>query len=405
MVSPGNEKGQGVADGRVGLNIAVEHFVVAPDRSLGGRLERGRHWSLWRWKRGRVRLLRASRRVAGRVAGQVGRSGLPAILAPLLHAGTILRESFRALRDAAVLLILILRYAMNKPLQGSKVEQRKAWRHRKSSLVLALGLPALALSLFLPERERAAFTGEPLLTAAEARMQEPAPEPASLETRRNPEPVLLPQPRPWQPVRQPMALYNLESPELSGLALTYRVSQRGSLRQDMLIWQPRQDAGESETRRSGALVVIERHDGALPEKPLFSDLAARAAEHRLVVERMARPQDIRTKFGLMEAAEVKLRQDKAVMPCLAYRRIDMAGVTILGWLCGTIQRPVDRVSTACFLDRLDLVGGGRDASLRKFFAEAERSRQNCTSSRQPGRRLTWMDHEASIPTLKLTARR
>ncbi|MCA3643874.1 MAG: hypothetical protein IOC63_18860 [Methylobacterium sp.] len=401
MVSPGNEEGQDVADGRVGLTIAIEHFVVAPDRSLGARLERWHRWSLWRWKRGRVRLLRASRRVVG----QVGRSGLPAILAPLLHFGTILRESFRALRDSAVLLSLILRHAMNHPLQGSKVEQHRAWRPRKSSIVLALGLPALALSLFLSNPERAAFTGEPLLTAAEARMQEPAPEPASLETRRNPEPVLLPEPRPWQPVRQPMALYHLESPELSGLALTYRVSQRGSLRQDMLIWQPRQDAGESETRRSGALVVIERHDGALTEKPLFSDLAARAAEHRLVVERMARPQDIRTKFGLMEAAEVKLRQDKAVMPCLAYRRIDTAGVSILGWLCGTIQRPVDRVSMACFLDRLDLVGGGRDSSLRKFFAEAERSRQNCTSSRQPGRRLTWMDHEASIPTLKLTARR
>ncbi|MCA3637157.1 MAG: hypothetical protein INF18_15700 [Methylobacterium sp.] len=401
MVSPGNEEGQDVADGRVGLTIAIEHFVVAPDRSLGARLERWHRWSLWRWKRGRVRLLRASRRVVG----QVGLLGLPAILAAILKSGAFLRGIFRALHDSAVLLTVILRYAMNNPLQGSKVEQHRAWRPRKSSLVLALGLPALALSLFLSNPERAAFTGEPLLTAAEARMQEPAPEPASLETRRNPEPVLLPEPRPWQPVRQPMALYNLESPELSGLALTYRVSQRGSLRQDMLIWQPRQDAGESETRRSGALVVIERHDGVLTEKPLFSDLAARAAEHRLVVERMARPQDIRTKFGLMEAAEVKLRQDKAVMPCLAYRRIDMAGVSILGWLCGTIQRPVDRVSMACFLDRLDLVGGGRDASLRKLFAEAERSRQNCISSRQPGRRLTWMDHEASIPALKLTARR
>lgn len=401
MVSPGNEEGQDVADGRVGLTIAIEHFVVAPDRSLGARLERWHRWSLWRWKRGRVRLLRASRRVAG----QVGLLGLPAILAALLKSGAFLHGIFRALRDSALLLTVILRYAINHPTQGSKVEQGKAWRPRKSGLILALGFPALALSFFLPDRERDAFPGEMPLTTAQAPMQEPAPEPASVETRRNPEALPPMEQRPWQPVRQPMALYHLESPELSGLTLTYRVSQRGSSRQDMLIWQPRQDAGESETRRSGALVVIERHDGALTEKPLFSDLAARAAEHRLVVERMASPQEIRTKFGLMEAAEVKLRQENAVMSCLAYRRIDMAGVSILGWLCGTIQRPVDRVSMACFLDRLDLVGGGRDASLRKLFAEAERSRQNCISSRQPGRRLTWMDHEASIPALKLMARR
>ncbi len=120
---------------------------------------------------------------------------------------------------------------------------------------------------------------------------------------------------------------------------------------------------------------------------------------------MARPQDIRTKFGPMEAAELSLKQENALLPCLAFRRIDMAGVTIVGWLCGTPQRPVDRVAMSCFVDRLDLIGGGRDQNLRKFFAEAERSRQNCPSSRQPGRKMTWMDHESPVPALKLTARR
>ncbi|MFN7322130.1 MAG: hypothetical protein ACK5TM_14045, partial [Methylobacterium sp.] len=172
-----------MADGRVGLTIAIEHFVVAPDRSLGARLERWHRWSLWRWKRGRVRLLRASRRVVG----QVGLLGLPAILAAILKSGAFLRGIFRALHDSAVLLTVILRYAINHPTQGSKVEQGKAWRPRKSGLILALGLPALALSFFLPDRERDAFPGEMPLTTAQAPMQEPAPEPASVETRRNPE--------------------------------------------------------------------------------------------------------------------------------------------------------------------------------------------------------------------------
>ncbi len=299
---------------------------------------------------------------------------------------------------------LILRYAMTRPLHGSEAEQAALRSNRKTLLILVLAMLALGFALLLPDRDQQAVASEPRVAAVE--LPAPAPEPVAVETRRNPEPALPPEQRPWQPVRQPMAMYHLESSELAGLALTYRVSMRGPSRQDSLIWQPRSGAGEAEPRRAAALLVIERHEGALPtEKPLFADLAARAAEHRLVLERMARPQDIQTKFGSMEAAEVNVRQDNALLSCLAFRRIDMAGITLVGWLCGIPQRAVDRVSASCFLDRLDLVGGGRDTVLRKFFAEAERSRQNCASSRQPGRRLTWMDHEAPIPPLKLTARR
>ncbi len=82
----------------------------------------------------------------------------------------------------------------------------------------------------------------------------------------------------------------------------------------------------------------------------------------------------------------------------------MSGLTLVGWVCGAAQKPVDRVALACFIDRLDLVGGGRDAGLRKVFAEAERARRPCVSSRQSGKRLTWLDHEAPVPDLKLSAR-
>lgn len=388
----------------MGLNFTIENFVVAEDKSLGARLERLRARSLWRWKRGRVHARKAARRCDAVMA----RTGLKPAGLRLSGGLAMLRESVKSLGHGALLLALILRYAFARPLHSSEVELPARTRHRKTVIILALSMLALGLALLLPERDRDGLPADPIVSTAEARTPAaaPAPEASAPEMRPAPEAALPPEQRPWQPVRQPMALYHLESSELAGLALNYRVSQRGASRQDTLIWQPRAETGEGESRRSAALVVVERHEGSAPtEKPLFAELASRAAEHRFVVERMARPQDIRTKFGPMEAAELSLRQENTVLPCLAFRRIDMAGVTIVGWLCGTAQRPVDRVAMSCFVDRLDLIGGGRDQNLRKFFAEAERSRQNCPSSRQPGRKMTWMDHESPVPALKLTARR
>jgi hypothetical protein len=391
-----------VAEGRVGLSVTIGQFVVAEDRSLGARIDRWRLRGFWRWKRLRVRL----RQQVQRLNAMQERAGLKAFAARLRGMLIPMREGFRSLGHAALLLSLIMRYAFGRPLHASEVEKPERGRYRKAFIILGLSLVALAFALLLPERD--VLSPEPMVATAVASIPAATspPEAAAPEARRGPEAALPPEQRPWQPVRQPMALYHLESPELTGLALNYRVSQRGTSRQDTLIWQPRAEAAEAELRRSAALIVIERHEGNAPtEKPLFAELASRAAEHRLVVERMAAPQDIRTKFGPMEAAEVTLRQENGALPCLAFRRIDMTGVTLVGWLCGHAQRPVDRVSMSCFVDRLDLIGGGRDQNLRKFFAEAERSRQNCPSSRQPGRKMTWMDHEAPVPALKLTARR
>lgn len=389
-----------MAEGRVDLGIAFDRFVVAPDDSPRARLARFAARMAWRWKRGQVRLRRVARHLVS-VRATAGR----AFLLPQ-QARAVIADGFVAMRDAAVLLVLILRYAMSRPLHASEAEHQIVRHSRKSAFVIGLAVLALALALLLPEPERQAMAIQPEPAVVAARAPEPAPQPAPNEIRRSPEPALPPEQRPWQPVRQPIVLYHVESPELSGLSLAYRVAQRDRSRQDTLTWQPKSDSGEVEARRSSALLVVERHEGHAPtEKPLFADLAARAAEHRLVIERMARPQDIRTKFGPVEAAELTLRHENGVAACLAFRRIDMVGVTLVGWLCGTPQRPVDRVSMSCFVDRLDLVAGGRDTTLRKFFAEAERSRQNCSTARQTGRKLTWMDHEAPVPPLKLTARR
>lgn len=398
MVSPGTEKGWRVAEGRVGLSFSIGEFVVAEDQSPRARLARLRRRLAWRWKRAQVHL-RATRRGLEQRMAALGLANLVPAAEPAI---VLFRRGVLACRDATVLLALILRYAWSRPVSTGEPDGHNSARRSKSALILGLAMLALAFALFLPERERDMLPAEPIIASAEAS----TPEVAAADLRRQPEPALPAEHRPWQPVRQPMALYNLESPDMAGLSLQYRVSQRDRSRQDTLIWQARSDAPEIETRRSAALLVVERHEGSAPtEKPLFADIAARAAEHLFVVERMARPQDIRTKFGAMEAAEVMLRQEKGAVPCLAFRRIDMAGVTLVGWICGNARRPVDRVSAACFLDRLDLIGGGRDVTLRKFFAEAERSRQNCASARQSGRRLTWIDHEAPVPALKLTARR
>ncbi len=254
-----------MAEGRVGLNFTIENFVVAEDKSLGARLERLRARSLWRWKRARVRLRKAAHRIGlDRLGSGIARS----------------RDGARSLGHAALLLGLILRYAFARPLHASEVEHPERGRYRKPAIILGLSVLALGFALLLPERE--ILTPEPIVSSAEASTTVPKPQPEAspAETRRAPDVPLPPEQRPWQPVRQPMALYNLESPELSGLAVNYRVSQRGASRQDTLLWQPRAEAGEGDLRRSAALIVVERHEGTAPtEKPLFADLASRAAEH------------------------------------------------------------------------------------------------------------------------------
>jgi hypothetical protein len=372
-----------VAEGRLGLEVPISGYVIAEDRSPGARIAAASRLARYQALRMRVRARRLARQSQ--------------IMAALLI------QSWHGLTSRITATRAILGHVADRD-EAEVVASSVLRRPRAGLVVVGLIVVAFAAALFVPDRletvppAEAATPAEPPTPTVVPESEPPPPAqsvtPASLS----------PMPAQWQPLRKPMAIYHLESPDLAGLELNYRVSMRGTSRQDSLIWQLRAE-NTNEARRTLAQFVIERHEGApITERPLFADLAARAADQHLSLERMARPQDIRTKFGTFEAAEATIRQEDRAHACIGFRRIDMAGLTLVGWVCGTAQKPVDRVSLVCFIDRLDLVGGRRDAGLRKVFAEAERARVACASARQSGKRLTWLDHEAPVPSLKLSAR-
>jgi hypothetical protein len=385
-----------VSEGRLELQVPISGYVIAPDRSPGARVEAV-------WRKLRYSALRAI--VRGRRSLRSARQHMAAFLARVQTGCARLVASPPVTAVSGAIGRIGAGLALFRHIMGrdDAVAQATFRPKRRRARIFALSVIALAFAaaLFMPERAETVWPAEAAIA--------PEPVPVMVAERNEPPPAftpasLSPAPTQWQPLRKPMAMFHLESPDLAGLEMTYRVSMRGKSRQDSLTWLPREDA-PAEVRRALAQVVIERHEGSqTTERPLFADLASRAAEQHLVIERMARPQDLRTKFGPMEAAETTIRQDGKALACIAFRRIDMTGLTLVGWACGAEKRPVDRVALTCFIDRLDLVGGGRDAGLRKLFAEAERARTPCTSSRQSGKRLTWLDHEAPMPGLKLSAR-
>jgi hypothetical protein len=207
----------------------------------------------------------------------------------------------------------------------------------------------------------------------------------------------------WVPVRKPISIFNLEGPETEGAAFDQQVFEQGArARRDVLTWR----ADPASTRRMARpliQMVIERFEGGMQtHKPLFADLAFRAAEAGIAFDRMNPAQVIMTKFGALEVADAMLATAQGQLACLVYRRIDTLGLTIVGWYCGSARQPADRVSLGCFVNRLDLMSAGQDLALRRFFAAAERNRSGCSGARQFGRKLTWLDHEAPLPPLKLS---
>lgn len=209
----------------------------------------------------------------------------------------------------------------------------------------------------------------------------------------------------WQPVRKAFAVYNVEAPDIEQAELVHKVATRDrTTRQDSYLWTNSQPKPGS-LQRPAIHLVIERFELGLPTtRPFFPDLALRASDLGVSFERLQQADEVMTKFGAMQVADAVLDSERARMPCLVFRRADANGFVLAGWYCGSAERPADRVSFVCFIDRIDLVGAGQDQYLRRLFAQAERQRRACPSQRQPGRKVTWLDHEAPVPALKLSQR-
>lgn len=264
-------------------------------------------------------------------------------------------------------------------------------------ILLSASASALVASLLLPEGG-SAENRKIALSALPPIMDEPVP-PARI-----PPPALPVEPQ-WQLVKRPIPMFHLEAGDLGGGERESLIFMRGpQTRREIFSWLPR--AGdEKNTGRLLVQLMAERYEQSLPTfRPLFADMAMRAAERGFSIEKISPTDELRTKFGPFEIAEVMLSGEQGFAACIAYRRIDGFGFVIAGFYCGSAQRPADRVSLACFVDRLDLVGAGQDRELKKHFAAAERNRKPCANPRQPGRKMSWLDHEAPLPPLKLSAR-
>lgn len=207
----------------------------------------------------------------------------------------------------------------------------------------------------------------------------------------------------WVPVKKPVAVFNLEGPETEGSAFTLQVFAQGRYsRQDVLTWRVEGERRSTATRPEIRLIV-ERFEKERPtHRPLYADVALRAADVNASIQRMSPAQELATKFGGVEVADAVVAFEAGPLSCLVFRRIDTVGLTIAGWYCGSAERPADRVSLGCFVNRLDLVSAGQDKALKRLFSEAELRRQGCRSARQAGRKMTWLDHEAPVPPLKLS---
>ncbi|KAF0229490.1 MAG: hypothetical protein FD175_1828 [Beijerinckiaceae bacterium] len=411
-------------EGRIGVAGDISGFVVAEDQSLEARMSRS-------LARTRADATAQATRFSDQARAKAAefRANLAALRAKLPATGTLsdaARPAAETLPNAALpqarrsrrLAGVLAFYWYLRGLQFHLADAVRKFDRRRIGAAALLVLSALAISaaVFLPENDRdiaapamASAEAKPVAAVQKQRVSEPLPAsalPASaVPVNALPAHSGEAKPDVWQPVKRPFLLYNLEAPDVEAGDLVHRVAMRGkNARQDTMSWVARQQK-KNTALRPNVHLVIERFEHSAPTfRPLYSDLAARAAEQGASIERMNAPGDFMAKFGSVEVADAVLATaEQGPLGCLMFRRVDTIGLVVAGWYCGTAQRPADRVSLACFLDRIDLVGAGQDGALKKLFANAERNRKSCAGARQSGRKLTWLDHEAPLPALKLSA--
>ncbi|HYF56377.1 MAG TPA: hypothetical protein VEA41_19145 [Salinarimonas sp.] len=173
----------------------------------------------------------------------------------------------------------------------------------------------------------------------------------------------------WSPVAGPPAVFALPAPELRGLPLVVAARRhREGGHEDVLSWGA--FSGDGLHLR----LAIRRGDPEPRPPSFFIDLVRHAAEAGFAVTRSGTPVAVATKLGPVETADVAV-EEAVERACLAFRsEHPEADLRLLGWLCGSAERPADRAGLACLIDRLQPRPGAEDAMLRAFFAAAEERR-------------------------------
>jgi hypothetical protein len=209
----------------------------------------------------------------------------------------------------------------------------------------------------------------------------------------------VPSPLAWAPVSRPIAMFNLDAPELGRVAPSLAARSSGSIREDLLSYG-------SLAEPSPYLVLALRTGSmeAAPTRSFTVALAREAGELALSVNRISAPVLVETRFGPLETGDVDLGDGRSSRSCIAFRSTSgIAGFALRGWWCAA-GKPSDRSQLICLVERLDLVNAAADQQLRAAFASSElRRAPSCERAHlaSSGRKASWLDAEAMAPALKV----
>ena len=206
----------------------------------------------------------------------------------------------------------------------------------------------------------------------------------------SPAPATGPLPPVWIEVIRPFQAYDLAGGSYSRLPLQYgaRRDRNGLARQDTLTYGV-SAPGEAFLR----VMFYRKGDEPVADTTAFLDAARLAAGAGLAVVRSGLTSTVPTRFGPFEVTGIAISSAERSSSCLAFRRSGTATVLdVSGLACGTDDRPVDPVTLACTLDRIDLVSAGDDVPLRDVFVAAEQRRgRGCPMGRSMESRLGPLD--------------
>ncbi|BCB18164.1 hypothetical protein [Bosea sp. ANAM02] len=205
----------------------------------------------------------------------------------------------------------------------------------------------------------------------------------------------------WVAITRPIAIFNLEAPELGrdAPAIEARRSRDGSQREDLLSF------GAFAGSAPHLSLRLRTGDGLAAGSSSFTvALVHVAALRSLAVERGSMPAMIETRFGPLETADIVLGDGSESRACLAFRTVGAdAPFAMSGWWCAG-ARPSDRRQLTCLIDRLDLANAGAEPALRAAFARSELRRQpGCATPRlaATGRKVSWLDADGTVPALRM----
>lgn len=205
----------------------------------------------------------------------------------------------------------------------------------------------------------------------------------------------------WVAITRPIAIFNLETPELGREApvVEARRSQDGSRREDLLSFGAFAGSGPHLSLR------LRTGDGLAVGSASFTVTLVHAAALRsLAVERGSTPALIETRFGPLETADIILGDGTESRACLAFRTVGSdSPFAMSGWWCAG-AKPSDRKQLTCLIDRLDLANAGAEPELRAAFARTELQRQpGCATPRlsATGRKVSWLDADGTVPALRM----